>query len=63
MFLAKLIKLYNSFPPLMQKKATESCKQFRLMVSGSSSLPNFLFNEWKRISGHTLLERYIYKYY
>jgi len=55
---AKLIKLYNSFPPLMQKKATESCKQFRLMVSGSSSLPNFLFNEWKRISGHTLLERY-----
>lgn len=42
---------------MLQKKATESCKQFRLMVSGSSSLPNFLFNEWKRISGHTLLER------
>ncbi|ORX60214.1 putative long chain fatty acid CoA ligase [Piromyces finnis] len=55
---AKLIKLYKSFSPILQKKATECCKQFRLMVSGSSSLPNFLFNEWKRISGHTLLERY-----
>jgi len=55
---AKLIKLYKSFPPLLQKRATECCKQFRLMVSGSSSLPNSLFNEWKRISGHILLERY-----
>lgn len=35
-----------------------ACRGFRLMVSGSAALPVPLFELWKKISGHTLLERY-----
>lgn len=28
------------------------------MVSGSAPLPSTLFNRWKQITGHKLLERY-----
>jgi malonyl-CoA/methylmalonyl-CoA synthetase len=28
------------------------------MVSGSAALPEPVMGQWKRISGHTLLERY-----
>lgn len=30
----------------------------RLMVSGSAALPQPIFEEWKKRTGHTLLERY-----
>jgi malonyl-CoA/methylmalonyl-CoA synthetase len=33
-------------------------KGFRLMVSGSASLPQMTMQRWKEISGHTLLERF-----
>ena len=33
-------------------------KNLRLMVSGSSALPESSFNKWKEITGHTLLERF-----
>ena len=41
-----------------QKKAKDACRQFRLMISGSSSLPKHIFERWEDISGHRLLERY-----
>ncbi|CAG8621070.1 8102_t:CDS:2, partial [Racocetra fulgida] len=38
---------------------TQSCSQFRLMISGSSALPIPIRNSWKEISGGVvLLERY-----
>lgn len=37
---------------------TEACKMFRLMVSGSAALPERTLEEWRRASGHFLLERY-----
>jgi malonyl-CoA/methylmalonyl-CoA synthetase len=45
-------------PPALQDKAKDACKQFRLMVAGSASLPTTVFEEWKKISGQALLERY-----
>ena len=33
-------------------------KNIRLMVSGSAALPQPIFEEWKNLTGHTLLERY-----
>ena len=33
-------------------------RQLRLMVSGSAALPVPVLDRWRKISGHTLLERY-----
>src|ERR1044072_4498105 len=59
-FVAKLIQHYDSkIPDELKPKATESCSQFRLMISGSAALPTPLRNTWKEISGgQILLERY-----
>ncbi|KAI3385734.1 hypothetical protein SNEBB_011235 [Seison nebaliae] len=41
------------------KRIHEICRnRIRLMVSGSSPLPDSIFHEWQRISGHRILERY-----
>ncbi|KND00916.1 uncharacterized protein SPPG_04016 [Spizellomyces punctatus DAOM BR117] len=55
---SKLAHAYHSMSPEEQTKATEACRPFRLMVSGSAALPETVFAEWERISGHRLLERY-----
>lgn len=56
---SRLIEVYNHMTSDEQKKATESCKQFRLMVSGSAPLPSPLKEKWRVISGgQVLLERY-----
>lgn len=34
------------------------CRRLRLMVSGSAALPVKVFERWREISGHDLLERY-----
>lgn len=54
----KLIAYYNNLPKDKQNKISEALKDFRLMVSGSAALPISVLEEWKEISGHTLLERY-----
>lgn len=41
-----------------RQECTEACRKFRLMVSGSAPLPVKVLETWKKISGHTLLERY-----
>ena len=55
---SRLIEVYNAMAPEEQKKATEACGQFRLMVSGSAPLPSPLKEKWKQLSGQVLLERY-----
>ncbi len=35
-----------------------ACKSMRLMISGSAALPVSILEEWQKISGHFLLERY-----
>lgn len=37
---------------------SESCRDFRLMVSGSAALPVSVLEKWKSITGQILLERY-----
>lgn len=54
----KLIHAFDSMPREKQKEAERSCSRFRLMISGSSSLPESIFKRWEEISGHKLLERY-----
>jgi malonyl-CoA/methylmalonyl-CoA synthetase len=41
-----------------QQKIGRSLEPFRLMVSGSAALPVSVLEEWREVSGHTLLERY-----
>ena len=54
----KLIGYFNKLDEERQKEISEALKDFRLMVSGSAALPISVLEEWKKISGHTLLERY-----
>ncbi len=54
----KLIIHYESLPLSEQIILTVAMKKFRLMVSGSAALPVTVMEKWKKISGHTLLERY-----
>lgn len=62
---ARLIQHYKTqFPdsgPYSRSKefVRATCTQkIRLMISGSASLPLPVLDQWKEISGHTLLERY-----
>lgn len=41
-----------------RERWTGACRHLRLMVSGSAALPVRLFELWREISGHSLLERY-----
>ncbi|MEP3210630.1 MAG: acyl-CoA synthetase [Maribacter sp.] len=54
----KLIAHYKELDKEGQNEISEALKDFRLMVSGSAALPVSVLEEWKVISGHTLLERY-----
>ncbi|PCJ94970.1 MAG: long-chain fatty acid--CoA ligase [Flavobacteriaceae bacterium] len=54
----KLITFFNDTTPQNQQQITTALKQFRFMVSGSAALPISVMENWKKISGHTLLERY-----
>ena len=54
----KLINYYETLPSTEQLILTEAMKKFRLMVSGSAALPVTVMEKWKKISGHSLLERY-----
>lgn len=54
----KLIDYHKVQLPNLQKQFKQACNSFRLMVSGSAALPVAFLEQWKEISGHTLLERY-----
>jgi hypothetical protein len=42
---AKLIEAYDKMTPEQQRKATDACRHFRLMVSGSAALPGAPYPE------------------
>ncbi|WP_420458279.1 acyl-CoA synthetase [Neolewinella sp.] len=54
----KLIHHYHSLLEVEQREISAALRKFRLMVSGSAALPVSVLEEWRDISGHTLLERY-----
>jgi malonyl-CoA/methylmalonyl-CoA synthetase len=55
---ARMVKAWNNASQQEQRSMTNACKKLRLMVSGSAALPVSTLEEWRDISGHTLLERY-----
>ncbi|CAG9320348.1 unnamed protein product [Blepharisma stoltei] len=55
---SKLLNEWENFDDTAKAQLRNSLKKFRLMVSGSMALTDFVFNQWKNITGHTLLERY-----
>lgn len=54
----KLISVWEKATREEQQVLSKACTRMRLMVSGSAALPTAVFERWKIISGHTLLERY-----
>ncbi len=54
----KLIEFWEKASTEDKIAFSEACSGLRLMVSGSAALPVGVFERWKEISGHTLLERY-----
>jgi malonyl-CoA/methylmalonyl-CoA synthetase len=54
----KLAQFIESYPIAQQIIWRNTLSRLRLMVSGSAALPASLFEKWKELSGHTLLERY-----
>ncbi len=55
---AKLIAAWERMSPDRQRSLSQACAGLRLMVSGSAALPIPMFERWREITGHTLLERY-----
>jgi malonyl-CoA/methylmalonyl-CoA synthetase len=54
----KLLTAWESYDPHHRSAFAEACKRLRVMISGSSALPVSLFERWRSITGHSLLERY-----
>ncbi|MSP13770.1 MAG: long-chain fatty acid--CoA ligase [Chloroflexi bacterium] len=54
----RLIAAWEGATPAGQVQMSRACAKMRLMVSGSAALPVSVFEKWRAISGHTLLERY-----
>ncbi|RYZ48662.1 MAG: long-chain fatty acid--CoA ligase [Sphingobacteriales bacterium] len=54
----KLVQYFEELPAEAQKQWQRGMAGMRLMVSGSAALPVTVLERWKKISGHTLLERY-----
>ncbi len=54
----KLISFWRASTPKKQKAMSAAASKMRLMISGSAPLPVGVFEAWKTISGHALLERY-----
>ena len=55
---AKLAAAWHRASPSQRRAYSNGCRKIRLMVSGSAALPVTTWEEWRKISGHELLERY-----
>jgi malonyl-CoA/methylmalonyl-CoA synthetase len=51
-------KLFSKSTQMTEYIKTHCQNKIRLMISGSAPLPNTIFQRWKEITGHKLLERY-----
>ncbi|XVF24961.1 hypothetical protein REPUB_Repub13aG0172500 [Reevesia pubescens] len=54
----RLIQGYQAMDPEQQALSASAAGQLRLMMCGSSALPQPVMQEWETITGHRLLERY-----
>jgi len=54
----RLIQDWDEAAPVEQERRREGARDLRLMVSGSAALPVPVFERWRDITGHALLERY-----
>lgn len=54
----RLIQGYEAMDPESQAASASAARQLRLMMCGSSALPLPIMQQWERITGHRLLERY-----
>ncbi len=54
----KLISAWNAASSDRQQFYSQAASKLRLMVSGSAALPVSVLEQWKSITGQTLLERY-----
>jgi len=55
---ARLAAAWDAAEPDARQRMSEAARGLRLMVSGSAALPVPLFERWRAITGHALLERY-----
>lgn len=55
---ARLLQGYELMGTESQKAAASAARQLRLMMCGSSALPYPVMEQWEKITGHRLLERY-----
>ncbi len=55
---SKLLGAWSAAPKVLQDEWSAGAERLRLMVSGSAALPVRVLEEWQRVSGHRLLERY-----
>ena len=54
----KLISAWEAASPEKRRRMSAACRNLRLTVSGSAALPKTVFDKWRSISGHDMLERY-----
>ncbi|KAK8595004.1 hypothetical protein V6N13_015913 [Hibiscus sabdariffa] len=54
----RLIQGYQAMDPEQQAASASAARKLRLMMCGSSALPQPVMHEWETITGHCLLERY-----
>ena len=54
----KLVNVWKEYSDSQKQEVLERLSVFRFMVSGSAALPVSVLEEWREISGQTLLERY-----
>ncbi|KAJ1388768.1 AMP-dependent synthetase/ligase [Sesbania bispinosa] len=54
----RLIQGYHAMDPELQTTSASAARNLRLMMCGSSALPQPVMQEWEAITGHRLLERY-----
>ncbi|KAM7254659.1 hypothetical protein ACFE04_004039 [Oxalis oulophora] len=54
----RLIQGYETMDSKLQTVSASAARQLRLMMCGSSALPQPVMQRWEEITGHRLLERY-----
>uniref|UniRef100_A0A2N9FB98 AMP-dependent synthetase/ligase domain-containing protein n=1 Tax=Fagus sylvatica TaxID=28930 RepID=A0A2N9FB98_FAGSY len=54
----RLIQGYEAMDPELQTASASAARELRLMMCGSSALPQPVMEQWETITGHRLLERY-----
>jgi malonyl-CoA/methylmalonyl-CoA synthetase len=55
---ARLVATWRAASSSDQRRWSDGAAGLRLMVSGSAALPVSTLDEWRELTGHTLLERY-----